>query len=128
MNSQAKSVVLVLEDYSAVRVLYQDLLSVWGYEVIAAPSMKGALQLFNEERPRIVGVISDGDVVEGEFGPIFVEAIRRMGFTGPIVAASMSKSLMEKLVKAGCDLQAHDKGEAPQVLHQAIQSAQTRPT
>ena len=111
-----------------MRMYYHDTLSPKGYEVLGSPSMKGALQLFDEERERIIGIISDGNVVEGDFGPIFVEQLRRLGFKGPIIGASMSSELGEKLLQAGCSHRVHDKSDAPKTLLRAIQSAQSLPT
>lgn len=111
-----------------MRTYYLDTLSPKGYEVLCSPSMKGALQLFEEERERIIGVISDGNVVEGDFGPIFVEQLRRLGFEGPIIGASMSSELGEKLLRAGCSHRVHDKSDAPQALHQAICATSSVPT
>ncbi|MCC7357454.1 response regulator [Candidatus Uhrbacteria bacterium] len=128
MNPHKRRVILVLEDNPAVRIFYIDSLNPKGYEVLCSPSMKGALQLFDEERENIVGVISDGNVIEGDFGPIFVERLRNFGFKGPIIATSMSSALRQKLIRAGCSEKADEKKDAPQTLLRAIQTTQTLPT
>lgn len=99
---------------------YRDVLHDQGFQVLAATSVADAKQLYDQNRATVCGMISDGQVIGIETGDAFVEHVRKIGFTGPIIAASMSSGLKEAFLRAGATAFTTEKDKAMPMLLQLL--------
>lgn len=110
-----KNVVVVLEDHQAMCTFYRDILAPH-LNVLCAPSLSGALDLYEAHRGDVIGIISDGNVPGGALGPEFVRELRLRGFSGPVVGASLSKELRQPFFEVGVTDFTLEKDRAPDIL------------
>ena len=115
MNFQPGSL-LILEDHPAMLTYYRDILRDEGYILLMAASVADAKQIYDQNRASVRGIISDGHVIGMETGDSFVEYVRKNGFTGPVIAASVSLALREAFIKAGATAFTTEKTDAPPML------------
>ncbi len=94
--------ILAVDDEDPNHQVWREWLQGKEIEMLSAYSTNEAEKIFNNN-PDIVAIIMDGHISGG--GPTSEELVQKMRekFKGPIIAASGSEYMREKLMEAGCD-------------------------
>ncbi len=114
--------ILIVDDDWSIISRYQNLLSARGIAFLKATSVSDLYQVFNEHQDEITGIILDGCIdAELECSLKFIRYARKLGFSGPIIAASSMSGYRQKMLDAGCSHQA-PKAEAAQLVAKLLGS------
>ncbi len=111
--------ILVLEDNDDFVRLWRLKLS--DFEIVSATTVLGALKQFaNEPVENWVAIIVDGFLPASRHGSVFVERVRKQGYTGIMLAASSSEESQKLLLAAGCDHAAPAKTQVVETLRKLL--------